>query len=37
LKVQGVANEELIAGMKLVKAGDVVEMLANAKGSLQLN
>jgi tRNA 2-thiouridine synthesizing protein D len=37
LKVQGVLNEELMPGIKLVKVGDVIEMLANAKGSLQLN
>jgi tRNA 2-thiouridine synthesizing protein D len=36
-KLQQIPDQELMAGIKLVKAGDVVELLANAKGSLQLN
>ncbi len=36
-KYQGIPVEELMPGVKLIKAGDVVELLANAKGSLQLN
>jgi predicted peroxiredoxin len=36
-KLQGLPMEELMPGIKLIKAADVVELLANAKGSLQLN
>ncbi len=36
-KFQGLPDEEMLPGVKKVRAGDVVEMLANAKGNLQLN
>ncbi len=36
-KLQALPIEELMPGIPLIKAGDVVEMLANARGSLQLN
>jgi predicted peroxiredoxin len=37
LKNLGIPMEELLPGVKLVRGPDVVEMLASAKGSLQLN
>ncbi len=37
LKNQGIPIEELLPGIKTVRGPDVVEMLANAKCSLQLN
>ncbi len=36
-KFQGLPDEEMMPGLKKVRSGDVVLMLANAKGSLQLN
>jgi tRNA 2-thiouridine synthesizing protein D len=37
LKQQGMSTEELLPGIKTVRGPDVVEMLANAKCTLQLN
>jgi predicted peroxiredoxin len=37
LKNQGIPIEELLPGIKAVRGPDVVEMLANAKCTLQLN
>jgi tRNA 2-thiouridine synthesizing protein D len=37
LKQQGIPVEELLPGFKAVRGPDVVEMLANAKCTLQLN